>query len=111
MWVGPRGAVFGISSDRTWVLDPTGAGAIVTFPFKTPANADTRPNIGPTSTAVCCPSMNFSLRSSWAQFSTMTSTSPVPKPCQATSSLRSFFTTVHPSLVSATSATTAALAS
>ncbi|KQT60070.1 hypothetical protein ASG52_18255 [Methylobacterium sp. Leaf456] len=52
MWVGPRGGVFGISSDRTWVLDPTGAGAIVTFPFKTPANADTRPNIGPTSTAV-----------------------------------------------------------
>ena len=52
MWVTPRGAVFGISSDRTWMLDPTGAGAIVAFPFKTPANASTRPNIGPTSTAV-----------------------------------------------------------
>ncbi len=52
MWVAPRGAVFGISSDRTWLLDPTGAGAIVTFPFKTAADANTRPNIGPTSTAV-----------------------------------------------------------
>ena len=52
MWVSPRGAVFGISSDRTWMLDPTGTGAIVAFPFKTAANATTRPNVGPTSTAV-----------------------------------------------------------
>lgn len=52
MWVSPRGAVFGISSDRTWLLDPTGTGAIVASPFKTAANASTRPNIGPTSTAV-----------------------------------------------------------
>lgn len=52
MWVGPRGAVFGISSDQTWLLDPTGNGAIVAFPFKSAAKASARPNIGPTSTAV-----------------------------------------------------------
>src|SRR5690606_953495 len=50
-------------------------------------------------------------RSGWPQFSTTTSTSPVPKPCQATSSLRSFVTTLQPSLLLATSAITAALAS
>lgn len=52
MWVSPRGGVFGISSDRTWLLDPTGTGAIVTAPFRAGANAASRPNIGPTSTAV-----------------------------------------------------------
>jgi len=44
--------------------------------------------VGPTSTATFLVSMYFCFRSSWPQFSTTTSTSPVSKPCQATSSLR-----------------------
>jgi galactose oxidase len=52
-WVGADGLVFGISSDRMWKLDPTGAGSIVwTAPFKTGPNETTRPNTGATSTAV-----------------------------------------------------------
>jgi len=69
------------------------------------------PPVGPMSRAVCWSVMYFFFRSSWAQFSTIASTSPVPNPCQATSSLRSFFVTAQPSLLVATSAMTAALAS
>ena len=67
--------------------------------------------VEPTRTAVFWSSMYFFFRSSWPQFSSTTSTSPVPKPCQATSSLRSFFVTLHPRSFSATYATTAASAS
>src|SRR4051795_3590613 len=67
--------------------------------------------VWPASTAVFCWSMYFFLRSSWPQFSRTASTSPVPKPCQETSSLRSFLTTVQPRSRFATYATTAASAS
>ena len=69
------------------------------------------PPVGPASTATFWSVMYFFLRSSWAQFSTTASTSPVANPCQATSSFRSFLVTVQPSSLCATSAMTAALAS
>ena len=52
LWVTPRGSVFGISSEKTWFLDATGNGAITAATFKTAADPNTRPNVGPTSTAV-----------------------------------------------------------
>lgn len=53
MWVAPTGKVFGVSTEKMWLLDPAGNGAITTLgTFKTPYNATTRPNVGPTSTAV-----------------------------------------------------------
>ncbi|BBE71376.1 AbfB domain-containing protein [Oharaeibacter diazotrophicus] len=53
LWVAPDGKVFGISSDRTWKLDPAGNGAISQVQtFKSGPSESTRPNIGPTSTAV-----------------------------------------------------------
>lgn len=53
MWVGPNGNVFGISAEKGWMLSTAGAGSITTLgTFKTGYNATTRPNIGPTSTAV-----------------------------------------------------------
>lgn len=53
MWVAPDGRVFGISSEKMWSLDPNGRGAIRTLGnFKTVFDANRRPNIGPTSTAV-----------------------------------------------------------
>ncbi len=67
--------------------------------------------VGPASRATFWSVMYFFFRSSWPQFSTTASISPVLKPCQATSSLRSFLTTVQPSLLCATSAMTAASAS
>jgi len=52
-WVAPDGNVFGISSEQMWRLDPSGDGAVtVTSNFKTGVDNTTRPNIGPTSTAV-----------------------------------------------------------
>ncbi len=52
-WVAPNGEVFGISSEKMWYLNPAGAGSIrVAGNFKTPVDAVSRPNIGPTSTAV-----------------------------------------------------------
>src|SRR5262245_20068623 len=52
-WVAPNGEVFGISSEKMWYLNPAGDGAIRTVgTFKGPVNNTTRPNIGPTSTAV-----------------------------------------------------------
>jgi galactose oxidase len=52
-WVAPNGQVFGISSDKWWYLDPSGTGRITsTGDFKSGFDNDTRPNIGPTSTAV-----------------------------------------------------------
>jgi hypothetical protein len=52
-WVAPDGTVFGISSEKWWRLDPSGNGSIIALgDFKTGQNDTTRPNIGPTSTAV-----------------------------------------------------------
>ncbi len=52
-WVAPSGEVFGISSEKMWYLDYEGEGEVrVAGDFKTAANATTKPNIGPTSTAV-----------------------------------------------------------
>jgi hypothetical protein len=52
-WVAPDGNVFGISSEKWWRLNPSGNGSIVAVgDFKTGQNNTTRPNIGPTSTAV-----------------------------------------------------------
>jgi YVTN family beta-propeller protein len=52
-WIAPNGQVFGISSEKMWYLDPAGNGSVrVVGDFKTGANNTTRPNIGPTSTAV-----------------------------------------------------------
>ena len=52
-WVAPNGQVFGISAEKMWFLNPAGTGSI-TFVgnFKTGYNNTTRPNVGPTSTAV-----------------------------------------------------------
>lgn len=52
LWVTPRGSVFGVSSEKMWVMNPAGDGSIVSGTFKTAANTSSRPNIGPTSTAV-----------------------------------------------------------
>ncbi len=52
-WVAPDGNVFGISSEKWWRLDPSGLGSILSFgDFKTGQDDTTRPNIGPTATAV-----------------------------------------------------------
>jgi hypothetical protein len=52
-WVAPNGRVFGISAEKWWYLDPSGNGSIpMTGNFKTGYDNNTRPNIGPTSTAV-----------------------------------------------------------
>lgn len=52
-WVAPNGQVFGISSEKWWYLDPSGTGRITSSgDFKSGFDDDTRPNIGPTSTAV-----------------------------------------------------------
>jgi hypothetical protein len=52
-WVAPDGNVFGISSEKWWRLDTDGNGSILAVgDFKTGQNNTTRPNIGPTSTAV-----------------------------------------------------------
>ncbi len=52
-WVAPDGNVFGISSEKWWRLSTAGNGSIIALgDFKTGQNDSTRPNIGPTSTAV-----------------------------------------------------------
>lgn len=52
-WVAPNGLVFGVSSEKMWYLDPQGVGDIdIVGDFKTGVNSSTRPNVGPTSTAV-----------------------------------------------------------
>jgi YVTN family beta-propeller protein len=52
-WVAPNGEVFGISSEKMWYLSYEGEGAVrIVGNFKTGVSATTRPNIGPTSTAV-----------------------------------------------------------
>lgn len=53
-WVSPvTGEVFGISSEKMWFLNPAGNGSIRTAgAFKTGVNNTTKPNIGPTSSAV-----------------------------------------------------------
>ena len=52
-WVAPNGEVFGISSDKWWYLDTSGRGSIRSVgDFQRPFDNATRPNIGPTSTAV-----------------------------------------------------------
>src|SRR5688572_28891299 len=52
-WVAPDGNVFGISSEKWWRLNPSGNGSIISFGnFKSGQSNTTRPNIGPTSTAV-----------------------------------------------------------
>jgi YVTN family beta-propeller protein len=52
-WIAPHGEVFGISSEKMWYLDPAGDGAVrVAGNFKTGADNVTKPNIGPTSSAV-----------------------------------------------------------
>src|SRR5688500_14494578 len=68
---------------------------------------------GPASMALPSPSSakTFFSRSGWPQSSMTMSTSPVPKPCQETSSLSSLYSTVQPSSCSATVPTTYALAS
>jgi len=52
-WVAPDGNVFGLSSEKWWRLDPDGSGSLIAVgDFKTGHDDATRPNIGPTSTAV-----------------------------------------------------------
>lgn len=52
-WVAPNGDVFGVSSEKMWYLDASGDGSVrVVGDFKTGVDATTRPNVGPTSTAV-----------------------------------------------------------
>jgi hypothetical protein len=52
MWVAPNGLVFGISAEKWWYLDPSGNGSIpMSGNFKTGYDNNTRPNVGPTSTA------------------------------------------------------------
>ncbi len=52
-WVAPNGKVFGISAERMWSLDPAGNGAITIHgAFKEAPNANTKPNVGATNTAV-----------------------------------------------------------
>ncbi len=52
-WVAPNGKIFGITSESLWYLDPTGTGSVQAIgKFKEGANETTRPNIGPSSTAV-----------------------------------------------------------
>ena len=56
----------------------------------------------PASWAVFWSVMYFCTRSGWPQFSITTSTSPLPMPCQATSSLTFLYSTSQPSLLLAT---------
>jgi galactose oxidase len=52
-WVAPNGQVFGISVEKMWYLNTSGSGSITTVGnFKTGYDTNTRPNVGPTSTAV-----------------------------------------------------------
>lgn len=52
-WVSPTGSLFGISTEKVWEMHTEGDGSIRTLgTFKTPADKTTRPNVGPTSTAV-----------------------------------------------------------
>jgi hypothetical protein len=52
-WVAPNGQVFGISAEKWWFLNPSGTGSITSSGnFKSGYDNNTRPNIGPTSTAV-----------------------------------------------------------
>ncbi len=52
-WVSPTGSLFGVSTEKMWEMQVGGNGAIRTIrDFKTAANNATRPNVGPTSTAV-----------------------------------------------------------
>jgi galactose oxidase len=52
-WVAPNGKVFGISTETMWYLDPSGSGSVqVLGKFKSAPSETTRPNVGPTSTAV-----------------------------------------------------------
>jgi galactose oxidase len=52
MWVAPNGRVFGLSAEKMWMLNPAGAGSIVTLgTFKTGFSTNATPNTGPTSTA------------------------------------------------------------
>lgn len=52
-WVSPTGSVFGISTEKMWEMQTGGNGSIRTISnFKTAADNNTRPNVGPTSTAV-----------------------------------------------------------
>jgi hypothetical protein len=52
-WAAPNGQVFGISTEKLWYLDTNGSGHIRTVgSFKTAVDDATRPNVGPTSTAV-----------------------------------------------------------
>jgi hypothetical protein len=52
-WIAPHGEVFGISSEKMWYLDPAGNGAVlVAGNFKTGVDDVSKPNIGPTSSAV-----------------------------------------------------------
>lgn len=54
-WVAPNGRVFGISSEKMWILDPAGNGSVRTLPFKerqrNARSAVEAPNVGPASTA------------------------------------------------------------
>ncbi|MGC4088091.1 MAG: AbfB domain-containing protein [Polyangiaceae bacterium] len=52
-WVSPNGEVFGVSSETMWYLNPTADGSVrVAGAFKTGVNNTSKPNIGPTSSAV-----------------------------------------------------------
>lgn len=52
-WAAPNGQVFGISSEKWWYLNTSGTGSITSFGnFKTGFDNSTRPNVGPTCTAV-----------------------------------------------------------
>lgn len=52
-WVSPAGTVFGISTEKMWEMKLDGNGSIKTLGnFKTAADNNTKPNVGPTSSAV-----------------------------------------------------------
>ncbi|MEQ6333701.1 galactose oxidase-like domain-containing protein [Sphingobium sp. MK2] len=52
-WVSPAGTLFGISTEKIWEMRLGGNGSIRTLrDFKTRVDNNTRPNVGPTSTAV-----------------------------------------------------------
>ncbi|MCW1840415.1 galactose oxidase-like domain-containing protein [Prosthecomicrobium hirschii] len=53
LWVAPNGKVFGLSAEKMWSLDVSGAGKTTTLgTFKSGYDNTTKPNVGPTSTAV-----------------------------------------------------------
>ena len=55
-WVAPGGKVFGLTSEKMWLLDASGTGAVTAWAFKqaqrSASSAADAPNVGPTSTAV-----------------------------------------------------------